>query len=104
SPVHLAGGPLRHQAPRHPHRRCLGGKVMFRRFPRQPAPPPALVSPRDPLRDLAMAWRGTAADLNVASLRLGTHPVRRSLNYAEASVWMEAARQLEQTLKEEEGM
>ena len=76
---------------------------MFRRFPKRPAPPPALVSPRDPLRDLAMTWRGTAADLNVASLRLGTPAARRALNHAEATVWMEAARQLEQTLKEEEG-
>ena len=72
---------------------------MFRRIPRQPVPPP----PATPLERLAGRWRATAADLNVASLRLGTHPVRRSLNYAEASVWMEAARQLEQTLKEEEG-
>ena len=74
---------------------------MFRRIPRQPAPPPALVSPRDPLRDLAMTWRGTAADLNVASLRLGTPAARRALNYAQATVWMEAARQLETALKEE---
>ena len=71
---------------------------MFRRR-KQPEQPP---TPRDPLAELAMTWRGTAADLNVSSLRLGTPTARRALNTAAADAWMTAARQLEQALKEEE--
>lgn len=68
---------------------------MFRR--RKPEAPP---TPRDPLRDLAMTWRGTAADLNVASLRLGTTPVVRALNRARADIYMTAARELEAEMRE----
>lgn len=70
---------------------------MFRRIPKQPAP--VVVS--NPLDSLVYRWRSTAADLNVASLRLATPPARRALNHAQATVWMEAARQLEAALKEE---
>lgn len=73
---------------------------MFRR--RKPPEPPPSPNRHDQLAELAMTWRGTAADLNVSSLRLGTPAARRALNTAAADAWMTAARQLEQALKEEE--
>lgn len=67
---------------------------------RKPPDPPAPAAiPRDRYADLAMSWRGRAADLSVASLRLGTTPVVRALNRARADVYMSAARELEAEMR-----
>ena len=67
-----------------------------RRRKQPPDPPPP---PTDPLLDLAMTWRGRAANLTVANLRLGTSPTTRMFNTARADTWMTAARELEAAVR-----
>ena len=69
---------------------------MFRR--KQPPDPPP--PPTDPLLDLAMTWRGRAADLVVGNLRIGTPTHRRLIVAAEARTYMHAASELEHALEE----
>ena len=67
-----------------------------RRRKQPPDPPPP---PTDPLLDLAMTWRGRAADRNLASIRLGTSSLGRARNTGLAEAYMLAARELEAAVR-----